>query len=128
MLCGAKELATLFRDRMFFFDTVLHLSVNAAADQREGGKSGASRSSHLSSVIRSCRPTCECKGTEVCSCMERIFDNSLILQGGVVCSCACQQQVQWQQQKSVRSSPLRRNGCILIQLLNVILLGAGGDK
>lgn len=65
MLCGAEELATLFRDRMFFFDTVLHLSVNTAADQREGGKSGALRSSHLSSVIRSCRPTCECKGIEV---------------------------------------------------------------
>lgn len=33
-----KKLATLFRDRMFLFDTVLHLSVNAVADQREGGE------------------------------------------------------------------------------------------
>lgn len=60
--------------------------------------------------------------------LERIFDDSLFLQGGVVCLCACQQKVQWQQQKSVRSSPLKRSGCILIQLLNVILWGVGGEK
>lgn len=51
---------------MFSFDTALHLSVNAAADQKRRKETGASRRSHLSlHVIRNCRPTCECKHPEV---------------------------------------------------------------
>lgn len=41
-----------------------------------------------------------------------------------MCLCACQQKVQWQQQKSVRSSLLRRNCCMLLQL-NLISWGVG---
>lgn len=66
LCCKERKDSQHFRHRMFSFDTVLHLSVNAAADQKRRKETGASRSSHLSLyVISNCRPTCECKHPEV---------------------------------------------------------------
>lgn len=66
LCCKERKDSLHFRHRMFSFDTVLHLSVNAAADQKRRQETGASRSSHRSLyVISNCRPTCECKHPEV---------------------------------------------------------------
>lgn len=120
-----KELATLFRDRMFCFDTVLHLSVNAVADQREGGEKVRHREAaifHQELQTNEWMQTCW-------GCIWKgyvtIFLFFFFWYCMVVGLCACQLKVQWQQQMPVK----RRNGFILLHTATLCKCrrGEGGE-